>query len=115
MLLSPIINSAHPEALALPCHITAMINLISRKESALIATIDGVPFRAIWGDTFPRRGNQKGQLGYPAMIRGDSGSILQADYKLGDKTTSERHSLAPRFYPVSRKPRRLEALFQITL
>jgi hypothetical protein len=115
MLLSPIINSAHPEALALPCRITAMINLISRKESALIAAIDGVPFRAIWGDTFPRRGNQKGQLGYPAMIRGDLGSNLQADCKLGDKATSERYSLVPRFYPVSQKPRRLEALFRITL
>ena len=115
MLLSPIINSAHPEALALPCRITAMINLISRKESALIAAIDGVPFRAILGDTFPRRGNQKGQLGYPAMIRGDLASNLQADCKLGDKATSERYSLVPRFYPVSQKPRRLEALFRITL
>jgi hypothetical protein len=92
-----------------------MINLISRKESALIAAIDGVPFRAIWGDTFPRRGNQKGQLGYPAMIRGDLGSNLQADCKLGDKATSERYSLVPRFYPVSQKPHRLEALFRITL
>ena len=115
MLLSPIINSAHPEALGLPCRITAMINLISRKESALIAAIDGVPFRAIWGDTFPRRGNQKGQLKYPAMIRGDLGSNLQADCQLGDKATSERYSLVPRFYPVSQKPRRLEALFRITL
>jgi hypothetical protein len=115
MLLSPIINSAHPEALGLPCRITAMINLISRKESALIAAIDGVPFRAIWGDTFPRRGNQKGQLEHPAMIRGDLGSNLQADCKLGDKATSERYSLVPRFYPVSQKPRRLEALFRITL
>lgn len=115
MLLSPIINSAHPEALGLPCRITAMINLISRKESALIAAIDGVPFRAIWGDTFPRRGNQKGQLEYPAMIRGDLGSNLQADCKLGDKATSERYSLVPRFYPVSQKPPRLEALFRITL
>jgi hypothetical protein len=92
-----------------------MINLISRKESALIAAIDGVPFRAIWGDTFPRRGNQKGQLEYPAMIRGDLGSNLQADCKLGDKATSERYALVPRFYPVSQKPRRLEALFRITL
>ncbi len=92
-----------------------MINLISRKESALIAAIDGVPFRAIWGDTFPRRGNQKGQLGYPAMIRGDLGSNLQADCKLGDKATSKRYSLVPRFYPVSQKPHRLEALFRITL
>jgi hypothetical protein len=92
-----------------------MINLISRKESALIAAIDGVPFRAIWGDTFPRRGNQKGQLEYPAMIRGDLGSNLQADCKLGDKATSERYSLVPRFYPVSQKPPRLEALFRITL
>jgi hypothetical protein len=92
-----------------------MINLISRKESALIAAIDGVPFRATWGDIFPRRGNQKGQLGYPAMIRGDLGSNLQADCKLGDKATSERYSLVPRFYPVSQKPRRLEALFRITL
>ena len=92
-----------------------MINLISRKESALIAAIDGMPFRAIWSDNFPRRGNQKGQLGYPAMIRGDLGSNLQADCKLGDKATSERHSLAPRFYPVSQKPRELEAPFWIRL
>ena len=92
-----------------------MINLISRKESALIAAIDGVPFRAIWGDTFPRRGNQKDQLGYPAMIRGDLASNLQADCNLGDKATSERYSLVPHFYPVSQKRRRLEAFFRITL
>ena len=92
-----------------------MINLIPRKESALIAAIDGVPSRAIWGDTFPRRGNKKGQLGYPPMIRSDLGSNLQADRQLGDKATSEWYSLVPRFYPVSQKPRRLEALFRITL